>query len=426
MNDWRTRSIILALVASLAVVACGDDDEDNGDNNQTNNNQVDPVEPFDDDCTTTLQPMEDSEATTDAIDAALLEVQSGDVVCLVDGDYEMTRGVSLTVDDVEIRGESQQGVVLDFSEQSGGSSGIDVENADNFTIRHLSVHNTAGDGIQVRNGDGVHFDGIDVIWDSESDSNNGDYGLYPVMSQNIIIENSYVFGASDAGIYLGQSEDGIIRGNVVEGNVAGLEVENSSRIDVYDNVATDNSAGILIFNLPELERKEGDTVRAFDNQVTDNNRANFSGESAGIISLVPAGSGFLIVGVQDVRVYDNEIIDHKSIGVGAVSFDSLPQSYEDDEYNPNAELIDVFDNVIDEAGYDPEALAAQLIDFEPIPHVVWDGVFDDEVDLEDRQNCFSGNVDSDGEPATYGNMATESMELDDVDCSLDELPAVEL
>ena len=246
------------------------------------------------------------------------------------------------------------------------------------------------------------------------------------MSQNIIIENSYVFGASDAGIYLGQSEDGIIRNNVVEGNVAGIEVENSSRVDVHDNEAIDNSGGILIFNLPELERTEGDTTRVFDNEITNNNRENFSGESAGIISIVPAGSGVLIVGVQNVRVYDNEIIDHKSVGVAAVSFDSLPQPYEDEDYNPNAELIDVYDNIIDETGYDPEALAAQLIDFDPIPDVVWDGVFDEAIDEADRLNCFSGNETPDGDPATYGNMATEETELGEQDCSLDELPGVDL
>ena len=38
-------------------------------------------------------------------------------------------------------------------------------------------------------------------------------------------------------------------------NVAGIEIENSYYADVYDNVAENNTAGILVFDLPDLPNK---------------------------------------------------------------------------------------------------------------------------------------------------------------------------
>ena len=64
-------------------------------------------------------------------------------------------------------------------------------------------------------------------------------------------------GASDAGFYVGQSRNIIVRRNRAEGNVAGIEIENSIGADVYENTATGNTGGILVFNLPDLPMKGG-------------------------------------------------------------------------------------------------------------------------------------------------------------------------
>ena len=61
---------------------------------------------------------------------------------------------------------------------------------------------------------------------------NGAYGLYPVQCENVLVEESIVRGASDAGIYVGQSQSVIVRNNVAAKNVAGIEVENSYDVDV--------------------------------------------------------------------------------------------------------------------------------------------------------------------------------------------------
>ena len=86
---------------------------------------------------------------------------------------------------------------------------------------------------------------------------NGAYGIYPVQSSHILIDSSVAIGAADAGIYVGQSSQIIVRNSRAEYNVAGIEIENSTFADVYDNVATNNTGGILVFDLPNLEIQGG-------------------------------------------------------------------------------------------------------------------------------------------------------------------------
>ena len=78
----------------------------------------------------------------------------------------------------------------------------------------------------------------------------------------MLIEDSASIGASDAGIYVGQSQNVIVRRNRAEKNVAGIEIENSINADVYENTATGNTGGILVFNMPNLPQP-GQATRVF-------------------------------------------------------------------------------------------------------------------------------------------------------------------
>jgi parallel beta-helix repeat protein len=85
-----------------------------------------------------------------------------------------------------------------------------------------------------------------------------------------------VRGASDAGIYVGQSSNIIVRNSIVEYNVAGIEIENSSGADVYGNIARNNTGGVLVFDLPDLPVSGGNSTRIFANQILANNTRNFA------------------------------------------------------------------------------------------------------------------------------------------------------
>ncbi|MFU8802887.1 MAG: hypothetical protein ACNA8W_03665 [Bradymonadaceae bacterium] len=104
------------------------------------------AEPFHADCTVTVRPSGSADGDYETVQGALIEAGAGDVICLVDGEYAFEQELSLTVDNVEIRGQSQDGVKLDFSAQAMGSNGIYAQSVELFTIRHLTVANTPGDG----------------------------------------------------------------------------------------------------------------------------------------------------------------------------------------------------------------------------------------------------------------------------------------
>ncbi len=102
--------------------------------------------------------------------------------------------------------------------------------------------------------DQISFVNLRVEWTGGPNPKNGAYGVYPVSSTNVLIDRVTVKGASDAGIYVGQSKNIIVRNSRAEFNVAGIEIENSMNADVFDNVSTHNAGGILIFDLPACRR----------------------------------------------------------------------------------------------------------------------------------------------------------------------------
>ncbi|GIS32108.1 MAG: hypothetical protein Ct9H90mP4_00220 [Gammaproteobacteria bacterium] len=58
-------------------------------------------------------------------------------------------------------------------------------------------------------------------WTGGPKPTNGAYGLYPVESKNVLIDGCVAIGASDAGIYVGQSQQIIVRNSSAHYNVAG-------------------------------------------------------------------------------------------------------------------------------------------------------------------------------------------------------------
>ncbi len=206
---------------------------------------------------------------------ALIEAEPGDVLLFHAGTYSFTNTLSLDVAGVTLRGEGEAETILSFAGQTDGAEGLLVT-GDDFTCEDLAVEDTAGDAIKVEGADNVVFRGVRTEWTGEATDENGAYGIYPVQCSDVLIEDSIVRGASDAGIYVGQTMRAVVRGNTVEGNVAGIEIENTNGADVYENTATGNTGGILVFNLPGLQVANGVGTRVYDNQIIENNGDNFA------------------------------------------------------------------------------------------------------------------------------------------------------
>jgi parallel beta-helix repeat protein len=314
--------------------------------------------------------------------AALIEAKPGDVIYLREGLYEVDGQLSLDVDGVTIRGEGMDKTILSFKNQSVGGEGLLVVASD-FRIEDLALEDSGGDLLRVLGAERLFIRRVRAEWTNGPSEDNGAYGLYPIQCRDVVIEDSVVKGASDAGIYVGQSKNIILRRNRVEFNVAGIEIENSQDADVYENVATNNTGGILVFNLPGLPVKDGRRTRVFRNQSFANNTPNFA-PPGNIVGGVPTGTGLMILANDDVEVFDNEFRDNGTFAVLSVSFNTarLIGGFQanDPAFDPYSEGIFVHDNTYIGGGENPDPDTADLIRSlvpslgdGPMPQVFFDG-----------------------------------------------------
>jgi len=300
---------------------------------------------------------------------ALIEARPGDTVRIGRGRFELSAGLSLNVDRVTIRGEGHDETILSFNNQRRGAEGLLVT-ANDTVLRDFAVENARGDAIKARDCDGITIQGVRVEWTRGPHQDNGAYGLYPVNCSDVMIRDSIARGASDAGIYVGQSRNIIVRDNLAEFNVAGIEIENSYNADVFGNTATNNTGGILVFDLPGLPQQGGHSVRVYENEIIGNNTPNFA-PAGNIVATVPAGTGVLIMANRDVHVFDNEIADHGTVNVLVTSYRA---EFQDASYNPLPRNIMIRDNEFGNVGYQPAGDLAALAQLGlGMPDVIWDG-----------------------------------------------------
>ncbi len=312
----------------------------------------------------------------EALAARLVNAKPGEVIVLSRGTYALRRGLNLSASGVTIRGAGKNATILDFGTQTQGAEGLLV-NASNFTIENLTIRNTRGDALKINEGKNIVVRKIRAEWTGGPSPNNGAYGIYPVQCEGVLIEGSEAVGASDAGIYVGQSSRIIVRNNRAEQNVAGIEIENSSLADVYDNVVTNNTAGILVFDLPGIPVQGGHGTRVFKNRIVENNTRNFAPEG-NIVGTVPSGTGVMINSNDNIEVFDNDISGNQTASVLIISYLVTKRPINDPNYDPYPESIHVHHNRIGRGGWDPASddLARVRIKIVSgsLPAVLWDGI----------------------------------------------------
>ena len=315
------------------------------------------------------------EGAQERLQEALILAAPGDEIVLEAGRFVLTDGLSLDVDGVTVRGQGMDASVLDFTTQQGAGEGLLVT-SDNVTLRDFGVENPKGDGIKSKGADNIIYAGIRVEWTGGPKATNGAYGIYPVESTGVLVTGSKVSGASDAGIYVGQSRDITVRGNMVAFNVAGIEIENSRNALVNGNIATRNTGGLLVFDLPGLPVMNGGNVILRDNIVKDNDTPNFA-PPGNIVASVRRGTGVLVMANDGVLIEGNTLENNPTAHVMVIAY---TQPYEDERYNPYARNVIVGPNTFGRGGDDPqldgkEALLAAFGG--ALPPVLWDGIVED-------------------------------------------------
>lgn len=328
------------------------------------------------------------------LQTALIEAKPGSVIDLPEGRFEMTGTLSLTVPNVTIRGKGNRKTVLSYKNQRTGAAGI-LATGNHFTLEALGIEDTKGDGVKINGVDGVTVRDVRAEWTGGPNEKNGSYGIYPVQCKNVLIENSISIGAADAGIYVGQSKNILVRGNRAEYNVAGIEIENSEGADVYNNIATNNAGGLLVFGLPDLPVQGSRNTRVFSNQVFANNTQNFA-PKGNMVAKVPTGTGVLLLATHQAEVFQNEIHDNNTVNVTLISYQSTGNPMNDRKYDPFITTVYVHDNRIGAGGTNPAGVAADVLApklGKPLPGIMWDGIVDPKASA-DPQICIGSNGDA--------------------------------
>ncbi|MDA7796582.1 right-handed parallel beta-helix repeat-containing protein [Gammaproteobacteria bacterium] len=309
------------------------------------------------------------------IQEALILAEPGDIIRLTAGTFFLEDSLSLDVNSVRIEGAGMSQTILNFKNQQSGAQGLSVT-SDNVTLQDFSVQDAKGDAIKVKGVTNIKFIRVKTEWTNGPNSSNGAYGLYPVESKNVLIDGCVAIGASDAGIYVGQSQNIIVRNSRAEFNVAGIEIENSYYADVHNNIATNNTGGILVFDLPSLPQQRGHHVRVFNNQSVGNNTDNFAPEG-NIVGEVPRGTGIIIMANSDVEIFDNVIGENDTVNIAVVTYGG---ETDDEQYYPHPKSIQIHGNEFGPTGYNPDTskgdLAQMLFDLSDgnMPDIFWDGL----------------------------------------------------
>lgn len=312
------------------------------------------------------------EGAQERLQEALILAEPGDEVVLEAGRYALTDGLSLDVDGVTVRGAGPAATVLDFSTQQGAGEGLLVT-SDNVTLRDFAVENPKGDGIKSKGADNIVYYRIRVTWTGGPDETNGAYGIYPVESTGVLVDASEVSGASDAGIYVGQSAKITVRNSVATDNVAGIEIENSRDAIVEGNFVSRNTGGILVFDLPNLPVMGGGNVLIRNNLVVANDTDNFAPEG-NIVASVRRGTGVMVMANENVWLQDNVIRGNETAEVMVIAY---PLSFDDASYNPYPRDVVIATNVLGEGGTDPDIDGGDVLVAAfggRLPPILWDGL----------------------------------------------------
>ena len=286
-----------------------------------------------------IHEVRDGELIMDAVKKA----QPGDLIRVFPGTYKET--VYVDKNDIIFQGIINNGnwPVLDGSKELNDAflysgNGIQIENFKIINYKGNGIMGQAGNNFILRNN-----------WIIDA----GVYGIFPQFGKNGLIEHNVLSGIEDAAIYVGMCDNIDVLNNEVFGNVAGIEIENSRHCLVENNLAYDNTGGILAFITPGLPIKTTFDVIIRNNFITKNNHENF-GAPGSIVSGIPPGTGILVMAADDVIIENNIISGNDNAGIIITDFaNGGAEASNDPDSDPNPDRVTILDNFMIDNGNNP-------------------------------------------------------------------------
>lgn len=367
--------------------------------------------------------------------SAMVQARPKDTIQFDCGYYELETGLSLAnTEDILIKGCGMDDTILSFK-HSTSQKGILASNVRGLTVEHLTVLDTPGDGIKLKGVNHGTLSHVRTMWSSGYKTENeslitaenfaekihvactepprtefaaspdyqvsvaaGRYGVYPVESENILVDHAVSVGASDAGIYVGQTDNAIIQNSRAAYNVFAFEIENVRGGEFINNLAECNTAGFLVYDLDGITRY-GKATRVHGNVARNNNVYNFA-EPGTLVSDVPQGIGLMTLGYDKIEIFNNTFKDHDTAGIVHTSYEVLGEPG-DRRLDLYSETVNIHGNTFENNGNrlpppDLEAIVTsggeQITSVFPMliglknlaglgryagAHIVWDGYLDE-------------------------------------------------
>ena len=314
----------------------------------------------------------------------LILAEDGTTIDIEAGTYFLTKSLSLEgKKNITLRGKGIDKTVLSFKNQVQGAEGIKITNCENIILEDFTSQDSKGDLIKTMQVKGMTFRRLKAEWLGKPKASNGSYAFYPVLCEQVMIDSCIAIGASDAGIYVGQSKHIVVKNCTAFQNVAGIEIENSLYAEVFNNTAIGNTGGILVFDLPGLIQKKGGFVKVHHNIVKENNLSNFA-PKGNIVGNVPKGTGMMVLATSHVDIYENQILNHATLGVGVISYFMTGLKNKDKEYDPYPTDIQIHNNTFErkDARVPMEGRFGQMYRIKlkfgkKVPHIIFDGILDE-------------------------------------------------
>ncbi|MEB2784833.1 parallel beta-helix domain-containing protein [Algoriphagus persicinus] len=343
---------------------------------------------------------------TEKVIEDFIMAEDGAIIDIPAGFYELSTQLILdNKSKVLIKGAGLKQTVLSFKNLKTGGEGVKLV-GNNITIQDLTIEDAPGDGVKAQHADGITFRRINVTWTNGDKSKNGTYAIYPVQCKNVMIDACIASHSRDAGIYVGQSENIIVKNSLAFGNVAGIEIENCDNSEVFNNIARNNAGGILVFNLPGLPKADGKGTKIFDNDIIENNHENFAtalgeGSNGNTVTMIPPGSGVILLAAKEVEVYNNRILRNKTTGVAIASYQITGFPSEAPNWSPFSKDVYVHDNEYDRSKGFPDLSRelGQLISIynahgkAKTQDIIYDGFWDesisDDISTNPMRICLS-------------------------------------
>ena len=335
----------------------------------------------------------------------LILSEPGDTIFLDSGFFPMLGNITLeNKKDIIIQGSGISNTILSFSNQVSGSNGLEIKNCKNITLKNFSIQGYCSNAIAFENTDGLFINNLKIDQINKRIVSENINGVSIYKCKNFIVENSISNSSHGSGFVIKESQNGIIRFVEALNNSFGIKIQNSSHVDVHSNNIFNNSGGIILINTPDLSLNEVKKIRVFDNIIKNNNlKNNFISKT--ISSFIPSGTAIYCLAIEESEIFNNTILNNKTLGIGIFSYLITNLTSSDTEYSPYSSSIYIHDNIFRKSNEFYPALNNKigillfLKFYKDIPPIIYDGNFNPKylgkynMVSEPRRICILDNED---------------------------------